>query len=291
MNSKKRKLHEMRKPVPNVDALVEERLAAFNQKPKPDEEDAPAGRSREKTLELLEHIVDEVTVDRPAKPLNYKATVVMPLRLTPEEARVAELENLIRLERPSKNANIWVARAKSDASVEVTDESAEHLNASDEGNATFSFPRSEFERRCALVFEDLWRKGWIITRGTNFGCDFVIYTSDPGTTHSRFMVCVMDEEMDSSHSIKLTSITALATKVRKRALLASVFTQEGTTWTPSCVAYTLVEGCLFRRGDFLSGQSAEAELSKKLDQQAKSKAKREPADADDEMGVRTSVAV
>jgi len=47
------------------------------------------------------------------------------------------------------------------------------------------YPESSTYRKRVTVFRDLWRKGFYLTTGVNFGCDFLAYERLPGERHSR----------------------------------------------------------------------------------------------------------
>uniref|UniRef100_A0A915DYI4 tRNA-intron lyase n=1 Tax=Ditylenchus dipsaci TaxID=166011 RepID=A0A915DYI4_9BILA len=65
------------------------------------------------------------------------------------------------------------------------------------------------------TFRDLWRKGFYLTNGTKFGCDYLAYTKPPGEEHSRFMVICMGAESSKS-SIDLIAISRVASQVQKK---------------------------------------------------------------------------
>ena len=71
------------------------------------------------------------------------------------------------------------------------------------------------------VFESLRDKGYVVTPGIKFGCDFAVYIHGPGIDHAPFLVKVL------IHNEKLTSIDIvlagrLATTVKKQFVLAIV---------------------------------------------------------------------
>jgi len=236
----------------------------------PDQEDQDQDEEEDKRKDKkrrIEEIQEDATADRVQPTGFYETKVNLPLRMSLEEAVVATQEGVAVLEKVAER--VWVARLRK-AGEEVEDPLA-----------GLPYPSSGHEKRCFLVFKALWKLGWIVTRGTNFGSEFMIYTSDPGTVHSRFMVIVIDaeKEREKATSVKWTSIAALATKVKKQALLASVHGD-----SPNDIKFTLMEGCLFRRTDFLQGK-VEEELALKV------LADKEDQDDDDEFGVRTSIAV
>lgn len=112
------------------------------------------------------------------------------------------------------------------------------------------------------------------------------------------MISVTDgeREHETALSVKWTALSALATKVRKRMLLATVD-------AANAVRYTLVEGCLFRRTDFLKGKAMENEALQQEPQYVEPAALptvRDMCDSSraaagdnehDELGVESSIAV
>ena len=41
-----------------------------------------------------------------------------------------------------------------------------------------------------LVYKDLWKRGFIVTEGSKFGADFLLYKSNPSTSHAVAMVAL-----------------------------------------------------------------------------------------------------
>ncbi len=76
-----------------------------------------------------------------------------------------------------------------------------------------------------IVFSDLASQQYVCTSGLKFGCDFLVYDSDPSEVHSTFM-CHVYEDDDSASSImtgtQLQCISRLATAARKAVLIAHV---------------------------------------------------------------------
>jgi len=237
-------------------------------------------------LEDRKHDLDEFT-----------AKVCLPLRLLPEEACTALEAGLVTLE--ALPGRVWIARLAPGQvpSTARSDEGSACDRASTAGGAEaaragWRFPSTRFETLSFRVFQELWRRGWIITRGSNFGCDFLLYTSDPGTTHSVFSIMVTDgvTAHERTDPVKWSAIAALATKVRKAALLAYV--DDGD----AAVRFMLVEGCLFRRSDFLRGKALEEQALKEDAEAERRRLRRENPllhmDAsDDEEGQEASIAV
>jgi len=78
-------------------------------------------------------------------------------------------------------------------------------------------PQQEFKY---LVFRDLWKKGYFLTRGDNFSCDFLAYQYDPMVCHSTYMVVCKSGEHPSLSSLEMSVKGRLSTQVNKELLLA-----------------------------------------------------------------------
>jgi len=75
-----------------------------------------------------------------------------------------------------------------------------------------------FDRKYA-VYRDLREKGFVVTPGIKYGCDFAVYKHGPGIDHAPFIVQVKEatEELSASDIVKAGR---LATTVRKTFILA-----------------------------------------------------------------------
>jgi tRNA-intron lyase len=74
--------------------------------------------------------------------------------------------------------------------------------------------------RCA-VFTDLWRRGFFISTGLQFGGDFLVYHGDPNLFHSSFIVVVANVDQ-MLLMLDFVSLTRLGTAVNKNVLIAGV---------------------------------------------------------------------
>ncbi|CAD5234778.1 unnamed protein product [Bursaphelenchus xylophilus] len=83
------------------------------------------------------------------------------------------------------------------------------------------FPDDIDYRARLTVFRDLWRKGFYLTSGQKFGCDYLAYEKSPGEEHSRFMVYCKRSE-DSIYPLDVLSLSRVAGQVGKAVLLAVV---------------------------------------------------------------------
>lgn len=48
-----------------------------------------------------------------------------------------------------------------------------------------TFPNTQEYLKKLTTFRDLWRKGFYITSGIKFGCDYLLYEKPPGLDHSK----------------------------------------------------------------------------------------------------------
>ena len=75
------------------------------------------------------------------------------------------------------------------------------------------------------VYKDLWDRGFFITSGSKFACDFLVYESDPVICHSKFMVVCLDCSLKGSSlkdSLSSQIKGRLSVQVNKRLVFAFV---------------------------------------------------------------------
>lgn len=70
-----------------------------------------------------------------------------------------------------------------------------------------------------LVFTDLRKRGYVVTPGIKFGCDFAIYEHGPGIDHAPYLVQVVKPD-DALTATAIILAGRLATTVRKQFILA-----------------------------------------------------------------------
>lgn len=72
-----------------------------------------------------------------------------------------------------------------------------------------------------IVYQDLREKGFIVTPGIKYGCDFAVYEEGPGIDHAPFIVQVKtsDEELSAQEIVKSGR---LASTVRKTFIIAVI---------------------------------------------------------------------
>ncbi|KAK6742157.1 hypothetical protein RB195_009803 [Necator americanus] len=82
-------------------------------------------------------------------------------------------------------------------------------------------PCTRDHRARNIVFHDLWRKGYYLTSGEQYGCAYLVYEGIPGEVHAKYLLdFVMDDEEASM--INIISLVRVATQVKKELLLAVV---------------------------------------------------------------------
>jgi len=69
------------------------------------------------------------------------------------------------------------------------------------------------------VYQDLRGKGYIVTPGIKYGCDFAVYKYGPGHEHAPYMVSVKKRE-EILTATEIVKAGRLATTVRKRFIIA-----------------------------------------------------------------------
>lgn len=76
----------------------------------------------------------------------------------------------------------------------------------------------EFDDKYA-VYQDLREKGFVVTPGIKFGCDFAVYKYGPGLEHAPYMVSVKRANAEIT-ATEIVKAGRLATTVRKRFIIA-----------------------------------------------------------------------
>ncbi|KAE9418112.1 hypothetical protein Angca_006753, partial [Angiostrongylus cantonensis] len=78
----------------------------------------------------------------------------------------------------------------------------------------------EFRAR-ELVYHDLWRKGYYLTSGLQFGCTYLAYEGKPGDVHAKYLVDFVLDDVKLS-PLSIASLVRLATQVKKSLVVAIV---------------------------------------------------------------------
>jgi tRNA-intron endonuclease, archaea type len=69
------------------------------------------------------------------------------------------------------------------------------------------------------VYKDLRNKGYVVTPGIKYGCDFAVYENGPGIDHAPYVVQIIDADEELS-AVEIVKAGRLATTVRKSFILA-----------------------------------------------------------------------
>lgn len=85
----------------------------------------------------------------------------------------------------------------------------------------WNYPSNEEEMIKCAIFKDIWEKGFFLTNGFKFGCDYLVYKNDPLKTHADYMIICKTSQEDIS-SLQLLILSRLSTQVRKKLLIAVV---------------------------------------------------------------------
>ena len=76
-----------------------------------------------------------------------------------------------------------------------------------------------------IVYRDLRERGYVVTPGIKYGCDFAVYEKGPGLDHAPFLVKVKSS-LDGLTAAELVEAGRLATTVRKTFIIAMVSGEE-----------------------------------------------------------------
>ncbi|MFP3951155.1 MAG: tRNA-intron lyase [Candidatus Bathyarchaeia archaeon] len=71
------------------------------------------------------------------------------------------------------------------------------------------------------VYRDLRDKGWIVTPGIKYGCDFAVYRHGPGIDHAPYIIQIMVEG-EHITATEIVKAGRLATTVRKKFIMVLV---------------------------------------------------------------------
>jgi len=71
------------------------------------------------------------------------------------------------------------------------------------------------------VYSDLRERGYVVTPGIKYGCDFAVYENGPGLDHAPYIVQIIDSE-DQLTAAEIVKAGRLATTVKKSFILAIV---------------------------------------------------------------------
>ena len=76
----------------------------------------------------------------------------------------------------------------------------------------------DFDKKYA-VYKDLREKGFVVTPGIKYGCDFAVYEYGPGIDHAPYIVQIMGLN-DAMTALEIVRSGRLASTVRKTFIVA-----------------------------------------------------------------------
>ncbi|XP_064381852.1 tRNA-splicing endonuclease subunit Sen34-like [Halichondria panicea] len=83
----------------------------------------------------------------------------------------------------------------------------------------WTYPGTDKDRRCYLVYKDLWGRGYTLTTGLKYGGDYLVYQGHPRTVHSSYIAIVLPWKQTIQ---SLGSVARVGSKVKKNILVCSV---------------------------------------------------------------------
>ncbi|KAE9033037.1 hypothetical protein PR003_g9133 [Phytophthora rubi] len=152
------------------------------------------------------------------------AAVPPRLRLALEEMALGVVKEFLRLEASVVDSNDDEAMEEGRRTLVegITEELRgntlhREVTGSDGVEWTLS-PRRHAQLR---VFRDLWERGYVVTFGSKFGADFLIYKDNPKHAHAVSLVVVKDYEEEFAR-VDVVSFCRVAKMVKKQLLFACV---------------------------------------------------------------------
>ncbi|TDH66690.1 hypothetical protein CCR75_001582 [Bremia lactucae] len=146
------------------------------------------------------------------------------LRLALEEVVVGVQKGFLRLESALKN-NDRDDHSKSINS--IVERAIRTLVGADtdcrDFDDDFKWKLSLQRRERLQIFHDLWNKGYIVTFGSKFGADFLIYKDSPKHAHAVALIVVKGFEEEFAR-VDIVSFCRIAKMVKKQLVFASVRT-------------------------------------------------------------------
>ncbi|KAK1945627.1 tRNA-splicing endonuclease [Phytophthora citrophthora] len=141
------------------------------------------------------------------------------LRLALEEMAVGVAKGFLRLNVAGEEGQIFAK--------EIARELTDNWKSKDvHDGATWRLTQQRCDR--LRVFRDLWDRGYIVTFGSKFGADFLLYKDNPRISHAVALVVVKGYEEDFAR-VDVVSFCRVAKMVKKQLIFASVRMNEEST--------------------------------------------------------------
>uniref|UniRef100_A0A915A7Q4 tRNA-intron lyase n=1 Tax=Parascaris univalens TaxID=6257 RepID=A0A915A7Q4_PARUN len=144
-----------------------------------------------------------------AKALKVRRCDLVDIEVTEEEVDAVFNELLLSKKTPSPYFDGWIVPL-----FETEDDLYEVVESP-------HFADDLMFRRRLCVFRDLWRRGYYLTNGFKFGCDYLLYENKPSLVHSKFMVKCVDAS-SCIRPLDMAVLSRLSSQVNKLILFAIV---------------------------------------------------------------------
>ena len=84
-----------------------------------------------------------------------------------------------------------------------------------------TYPMTEQEKCCCIIYEDIHSRGFYVTSGMKFGGDFLVYLGDPLRHHSQYIILVLERNHTFTAKDMIT-YGRLAAAVKKTVVLSTL---------------------------------------------------------------------
>ncbi|XP_074597953.1 tRNA splicing endonuclease subunit 34 [Brevipalpus obovatus] len=134
------------------------------------------------------------------------------------EGRESEMESIDENSLIKEKLDIFEASNKNVFPVQIFTKSPWNHDGAIINNS-WLYPSNKRERIKYNTFKDLYGKGYYIMSGLRFGCDYLVYESDPLVMHARYMVLCKDPRDDLT-ALQLISLSRTSVQVNKQLMIA-----------------------------------------------------------------------
>ncbi|POM68869.1 tRNA-intron endonuclease [Phytophthora palmivora] len=139
------------------------------------------------------------------------------LRLALEEMAVGIAKGFLRLETTvTVYGDYEGKRLVEEITLQLTSDKKRR-----EAGDTFAWTLSPQRHDRLRVFRDLWERGYVVTFGSKFGADFLIYKDDPKRAHAVALIVVKGFEEEFAR-LDVVSFCRVAKMVKKKLMFACV---------------------------------------------------------------------
>ncbi|XP_053208338.1 tRNA-splicing endonuclease subunit Sen34-like isoform X2 [Panonychus citri] len=97
-------------------------------------------------------------------------------------------------------------------------------------NGNWLYPEKERDKLLYNIFKDLWKRGYYITSGFKYGCDYLAYEYDPLVFHSKYMV-TCQSQLDHLEGLQFLILNRVSSQVNKKLLIAGLVNDDKNVTT------------------------------------------------------------